>query len=254
LGIGLKAGLGLEEGKMWPTPLVDNLTSREYFFLIGIPRVGSKEMGKVRERLRDWLKGFGGREGKGRWQVEGRVVSRKVVSECGFEVFVPGKYGGEGAEIELKGEAGAEVDGNREGEEKGSRKGRKEKKGEFPAAGGFKKVKGSNPAEVRRQFLEHSMGASASSSSPSTNTASPVKLRPGKEVLNRMKFDENYEIGEFVVGYIDRKEGILEASVGEWEGFGREDLMAYVKNTKSGEIVWDKARKADLVFGENRGG
>ncbi|PMD19170.1 hypothetical protein NA56DRAFT_647260 [Hyaloscypha hepaticicola] len=64
-----------------------------------------------------------------------------------------------------------------------------------------------------------------------------------------MKFDEKYDIGEFVVGYIDRKEGILEASVGEWEEFGREEVMAYVKNTQSGEIVWDKARRVDLVCG-----
>jgi uncharacterized protein (UPF0248 family) len=255
---------------MWPTPLVDNFTSREYFFLIGIPRVGSMEMGKVRERLRECVKRFGGRErkGKGGWEVEappgpaggegeGRVVSRKVVQECGFEVFVPVKCGGgTGTEMEMEGEVEVEVeiDGKREGEEKGSRKSRKEKKGDggLPAAGGFKKVKGSNPAEVRRQFLEHTMKASSSSSSPSEQTTG--KLRSGKEVLNRMKFDEEYDIRQFVVGYIDRKEGILEASVGEWEGFGREELMAYVKNTKSGEIVWDKARKVDLVFGGKRGG
>jgi uncharacterized protein (UPF0248 family) len=143
------------------------------------------------------------------------------------------------------------VKGKGDGELKGLRKGRKERKGGngFPTAGGFKKVEGSNPKEVRRQFLEHSMGVSAASSSSPTNKASSGKLRPGKEVLNRMKFDENYDIGEFVVGYIDRKEGILEASVGEWERFGREEVMAYVRNTKSGEIVWDKAMRVDLVFG-----
>jgi uncharacterized protein (UPF0248 family) len=258
LGVGLKSVLGSEEGggggggKMWPTPLVDNLTSREYFFLIGIPRVGSKEMGMARERLREWVEEIGGRERerKGEWELEGRVVSRKVVSEGGFEVYGAEGSGGEVAEIELKGEG--EVDGKREGEEKGSRKSRKEKKDVFPAAGGFKKVKGSNPAEVRRQFLEHTMKASSSSSTPSEQTTG--KLRSGKEVLNRMKFDEKYDIGEFVVGYIDRKEGILERSVEEWEGFGREELMAYVKNTKSGEIVWDKARRVDLVSGGKRGG
>jgi hypothetical protein len=81
-GIGLKNGLGLEEGrgggggKMWPTALVDNFASREYFFLIGIPRLGPMEMGSVRLRLRDRVKEF-----------EGRVVSGKLVSECGFEVL-----------------------------------------------------------------------------------------------------------------------------------------------------------------------
>lgn len=227
---------------MWPTALVDNFTERKYFFLIGMTRLGSREMGSVRERLREWVKGKGGWRG-GVLEVEGRVVRGKVVRECGFEVYAQEKAGGE---------VGREMGGgeNREGEEGVLRKRRKEKKGGggFPAAGGFKKVEASNPAEVRRQFLEHSMKVSASSSSsPAGNTTG--KLRPGKEVLNRMKFDEKYDIGEFVVGYIDRKEGILEASVGEWEGFGREEVMAYVKNTQSGEIVWDKARRVDLVCG-----
>lgn len=133
-------------------------------------------------------------------------------------------------------------------------KSKKEKKKELgPPAGNFKKIKGSNPAEVRRQFLEHSMKAAPSSSSK-PNATSTGKLRPGKDVLNRMKYDEAYDINDFVVGYIDRKEGILEKSVLLWEQFGQEELMAYIKNVKSGDIVWDKARKVDLVTGTKDSG
>lgn len=116
----------------------------------------------------------------------------------------------------------------------------------------FKKIKGSNPQEVRRQFLQHNM-KNADFPTTQLNASSSRKLRPGKEILNRMKFDSSYDTSDYVVGYIDRKAGILEKSVDEWEKFGQEELMAYIKNLKDGEIVWDKAKKIDLVFGKKDG-
>lgn len=110
----------------------------------------------------------------------------------------------------------------------------------------FRKIKGSNPQQIRRHFLEHNMPGSNSSASPST------KLRPGKEILNRLKFDPGYAIANFVVGYIDREAGVLEKSVDEWVEHGDEDLIAYIKNVENGDIVWDKARKIDLVSGKDR--
>jgi hypothetical protein len=171
---------------------------------------------------------------------EAKFIPRKVFLEHGFEVYTP-----QTPEV---------VERNTEKEESAllAKTKKEKKKDAFPAADNFKKVEGSNPAEVRRQFLEHSMKASGSSSTPTGTSAG--KLRPGKEVLNCMKFDEGYEIGDFVVGYIDRKEGILEKGVKVWEKFGQEELVAYIKNVKSGEVVWDKARKIDLVFGKKDGG
>jgi uncharacterized protein (UPF0248 family) len=170
---------------------------------------------------------------------EAKFIPRKVFLEHGFEVYTPPTP--EVVERKTEKKEPALL----------AKTKREKKKDAFPAAGNFRKVTGSNPAEVRRQFLEHSMKASGSSSTP-TGT-STGKLRPGKEVLNRMKFDEKYDIEHFVVGYIDRKEGILEKVVNEWEKFGQEELMAYIKNVKSDEIVWDKARKIDLVFGKKDG-
>lgn len=118
----------------------------------------------------------------------------------------------------------------------------------FKAAKKFKKVKGSNPQQVRQQFLEYQMGLSGSSLSKSQSNTS-VKIRPVREVLKRIKFDGKYNAEDYVVGYIDRKAGILEKSVKEWEKFGQEELMAYVRNVKDDHIVWDKTRKIDLVFG-----
>jgi uncharacterized protein (UPF0248 family) len=170
---------------------------------------------------------------------EAKFIPQKVFLEHGFEVYTLAKP--QVAEQEMGTEEQAPAKAKKE-----------KKKDSYPAAGNFKGVKGSNPSEVRRQFLEHNMKASGSSSNPPRNSTG--KLRPGKEVLNHMKFDEKYEIGDFVVGYIDRKEGILEKSMQEWDRFGQEELMAYIKDVKSDEIIWDKARKIDLVFGKKDGG
>jgi uncharacterized protein (UPF0248 family) len=127
--------------------------------------------------------------------------------------------------------------------------GEKSNEGTRQAPQKFRKIQGSNPREVRQQFLEHTMKASESAlSNPSTNASG--KLRPGGEVLNRLKFDSTYDMKDYVVGYIDRKSGFLEVGIDEWEIFGQGGLMAYIKNVKDEEIVWDEARKIDLVFGK----
>jgi uncharacterized protein (UPF0248 family) len=226
-----------QEGQLWPTPLID--TSKAYFFLIGINSLPSPELAKARQLLREWQKETSEKMKGKVTSFETKFIPRKVFLEHGFEVYTSTRP--EVAEWKMVIEEQAPVKSKKE-----------KKKDSFSAAANFKKIKGSNPAEVRRQFLEHNMQTSASSSG-APNTNSTGKLRPGKEVLNRMKFDGKYDVGDFVVGYIDRKEGILEKSVKEWEEFGQEELMAYVRNVKSDEIVWDKARKVDLVFGRKGG-
>lgn len=115
----------------------------------------------------------------------------------------------------------------------------------------FKKIKGSNPKEVRRQFLQHTMGASGSGpGSLMTNSSLSGKLRPAKDVLQRLKYDSEYNVADYVLGCIDRKAGVLEKKVEDWKGFDEEELIAYFKEVKSNEIVWDRARKIDLVFGK----
>jgi hypothetical protein len=115
----------------------------------------------------------------------------------------------------------------------------------------FKKIKGSNPKEVRRQFLQHTMGASESGlKSSTTNSSSSGKLRPAKYVLQRLKHDSEYNAADYVVGCIDRKAGILEKKVKDWKSYDEEELIAYFKDVTSNEIVWDRARKIDLVFGK----
>jgi hypothetical protein len=118
-----------------------------------------------------------------------------------------------------------------------------------PIKQSFEKTKGSNPKEIRRQFLQHSMGVSGSGPLNQSSNSS-TKLRPAKDVLQRLKYDSEYNLADYVVGCIDRKAGVLEKEVGDWKSFDEEELIAYFKNVVSGEIVWEKARKIDLVFGK----
>lgn len=111
----------------------------------------------------------------------------------------------------------------------------------------FKKIKGSNPAQVRKQFLQHVMGGQASSSEYGRDKSSGGKLRPAKEVLSRLKYDGEYNLDEYLVGYMDRKAGILEKSVAEWEKYEESELIAYFKHAPENEIVWDRARKIDWI-------
>jgi hypothetical protein len=109
----------------------------------------------------------------------------------------------------------------------------------------FKKKAGSNPAQVRKQFLQHAMGGDQE---PAYTQKSAGKLRPPKDVLNRLKYDAGYKLDEYVVGYIDRQAGILEKPVGKWEEYEEQELIAYFKHVPENLIVWDRARKVDWIF------
>jgi uncharacterized protein (UPF0248 family) len=74
------------------------------------------------------------------------------------------------------------------------------------------------------------------------------KLRPPKDVLNRLKYDAGYKLDEYVVGYIDRQAGILEKPVEQWEEYEEQELIAYFKHVPDDQIVWDRARNVDWVF------
>jgi uncharacterized protein (UPF0248 family) len=112
----------------------------------------------------------------------------------------------------------------------------------------FKKIKGSSPAQIRKQFLQHAMGGEASEVQSGKGKSARGKLRPPKDVLNRLNYDGGYNADDYVVGYIDRQAGILEKSVAEWQEYEEQELIAYFKHVPENEIVWDRARKVDWVF------
>lgn len=115
----------------------------------------------------------------------------------------------------------------------------------------FKKEAKTNPSQIRAQFMSQVAGSTASSISAGPDTTTkPTKasLRPTRDVLNRLRFDPAYKIEDFVVGCINRKEGIVEIPVAGWKDQESQGCIAYFKDIRKGEVVWDRVSKTDLLF------
>ena len=93
-----------------------------------------------------------------------------------------------------------------------------------------------------------------SPSSKSTESSQP--LRPALDILNRIRYDSNYDAEDYLIGYLDRHSGMKEMSVPWWKGednteedFIPQSRIKYYKRKSDGTVVWDRHRKLDLVFG-----
>ncbi|KAJ5626366.1 hypothetical protein N7510_002675 [Penicillium lagena] len=81
--------------------------------------------------------------------------------------------------------------------------------------------------------------------SPSSTESAENKLRTASDVINRLLWDPSYDHSDFVIGYEDRFEGRLEASLGSWkkdltdEEFIPQHRILYIKR-RGGEVVWDR--------------
>lgn len=115
----------------------------------------------------------------------------------------------------------------------------------------FKKKAKTNPSQIRAQFMSQVTGSTTASTSavPSTATKTAnTPLRPTKDVFNRLRFDPAYNTEDFVIGCINRQAGIVEIPVTEWKDQEKQDCIAYFKDIKKGEVVWDRVSKIDLLF------
>lgn len=87
------------------------------------------------------------------------------------------------------------------------------------------------------------------------------RFRTAAEVYNRLKFDDAYDIDEFVLGYIDRhNDKILEKEAVNWvrettaEEFIPEHRIEYFRRTNVGgsqvgeDFYWHKSRRLDRIF------
>ena len=81
------------------------------------------------------------------------------------------------------------------------------------------------------------------------------KLRPAADVMSRLRWDDNMDSNDFVIGYEDRFAGIKEKGLGEWrseqtdEEFIPQHRIAYFKRRSDGVVLWDRAARVDLIFG-----
>lgn len=74
------------------------------------------------------------------------------------------------------------------------------------------------------------------------------------DVINRIIWDSNFDSEDYIIGYEDRFNGCLEASLGSWkkdltdEEFIPQHRILYIKRKSDAEIVWDKRRRTDKIF------
>lgn len=75
------------------------------------------------------------------------------------------------------------------------------------------------------------------------------KLKTSEEIFNQIRWDPKYNVDDFVIGYLDRFEGLKETRMSQWvikdtseEEFIPWHRVYYFK--QNGLIVWD--RKARL--------
>ncbi|KAL4880923.1 hypothetical protein BJY04DRAFT_68241 [Aspergillus karnatakaensis] len=89
---------------------------------------------------------------------------------------------------------------------------------------------------------------------PKSSQSADNRLRPAADILNRLVWDERYDSTDFVIGYEDRFEGRMEASLNSWkrestdEEFIFQHRILYIKRKSDSEIVWDRRRRIDKIF------
>jgi uncharacterized protein (UPF0248 family) len=109
-----------------------------------------------------------------------------------------------------------------------------------------------NDSDEPDKVVKKSKGAS----SPAKINDSGVKgakLRQASDVLNRLRYDREYNIDDCIVGYKDRHTSkIKEKPAADWasettdEEFIPEHRIEYFK--RDGEVIWDKGSRVDNVF------
>ncbi|KAL2006831.1 hypothetical protein VTN00DRAFT_9499 [Thermoascus crustaceus] len=81
------------------------------------------------------------------------------------------------------------------------------------------------------------------------------KLRPAVDILNRLTWDSNFDRKDYIIGYEDRFAGSLEMPLDSWKGDSTDEefiprhRILYFKRRSDNEIVWDRNKKIDKIFG-----
>lgn len=103
------------------------------------------------------------------------------------------------------------------------------------------------------------VGKSIASSDGAAKNQSSTPLRPALDVLNRLRYDPQYSIDDYVIGYLDRHTGLEEKAAAEWEKETTQEewipqhrILFFKKIGKDGgesELVWVRSTRLDRIFG-----
>jgi uncharacterized protein (UPF0248 family) len=102
------------------------------------------------------------------------------------------------------------------------------------------------------------------SSPPESDTKGP-RLRTAQDVLDRIKHDSSLSTSEYVIGYLERFDGIMEMPVSNWirestdEDFIPQHRIRWIKRRQLAgeeaveEVVWSRDERIDKIFGSRSG-
>lgn len=96
-----------------------------------------------------------------------------------------------------------------------------------------------------------------SKTDPSQSAETPTsqnRLRSAADVMNRIKWDKKYNLDQFIVGYLDRFEGLQEVpfSVFDNRDVSKDSFIPFHRVQyfkQNDEIMWSKVDKIDKIFG-----
>ncbi|CAG7566524.1 unnamed protein product [Fusarium equiseti] len=81
------------------------------------------------------------------------------------------------------------------------------------------------------------------------------KFRTAADVLNRLRWDTNFDPSDYIIGYEDRFLGARERAVEQWkseqtdEEFIPQHRILYFKRRADNAVVWERRTRVDDIFG-----
>ena len=111
---------------------------------------------------------------------------------------------------------------------------------------------------ARKPSLPRSRAKKARTAAHQTQQRKPP-LRPAKDILSRIRHDPVLDESEWIVGYHDRLEGVVEMDVSSWNRGGdftdeewipQHRILYFRKRTdESDRRMWDREARLDRLFG-----
>jgi uncharacterized protein (UPF0248 family) len=82
------------------------------------------------------------------------------------------------------------------------------------------------------------------------------KLRPSRDVYNRLFWDKTYSVDDFLLGYEDRFKGVREMPLVSWKRELTDEeyipfhrVVYFREKGVDGKVIWDRRTRLDLIFG-----
>jgi len=85
-----------------------------------------------------------------------------------------------------------------------------------------------------------------------------TRLRPAHDIINRIKWDSDMDVHDYIIGYEDRFLGILQMNLEKWIGHRKDETdeewmpmhrVVWITRASDGVVVWHRGERIDRIFG-----